>query len=130
MYGRLLCTFCHKNNTILLTDMLNRNFDIYNETIYLYCNSDRITECYLIYNANITPGDMIHGTIAIHRKKETNTLYTMNALNTVIKRMNNGLLDKNFIINWEVYSDSMILSDNNDIKKINLEFLKKIQFKT
>lgn len=129
MYGRLLCTFAHKSNVELLSDMLIKSFDIYRKQIFLYCNYDNPNECYLTYNADIPRNELLRDTIAIHRKKESNTLYTMNALNTIIKRMNNGILDKTFIIDWNVYEDTLILNDINDIKRINLQFIKKIQVK-
>jgi hypothetical protein len=44
-------------------------------------------------------------TILLHRKKETNSLYTINALNTLIKSLNNGFLDKNYMVDWNQLSD-------------------------
>ena len=40
-------------------------------------------------------------TILLHRKKETNTLYTINAVNHIIKDANNGILDKSYRLQWE-----------------------------
>lgn len=42
-----------------------------------------------LYNKNI---------IRVHRKKQTNSIYTINAMNELIKTLNNGELDKNFQI--------------------------------
>ena len=67
-------------------------------------------------------------TISIHRKKETNTLYTVNALNEVIKDLNNGILDKTMIIPWESYENSFILVDDPGYKQINLIFVRRINF--
>ena len=53
---------------------------------------------------NIDTGNMsenpLPGTILLHRKKESNTLYTINALNALVRQLNNGMLDNRFIINW------------------------------
>jgi hypothetical protein len=39
-------------------------------------------------------------TILVHRKKESNVLYTVNALNELIKSLNGGVVDTNFRIDW------------------------------
>ena len=51
-------------------------------------------------------------TISINRKKESNTFYSINALNSLIRGLNNGLLDKQFRVDWSNYQDMLILSDN------------------
>ena len=65
-------------------------------------------------------------TISIHRKKETNTLYTVNALNEVIRVVNNGVLDKSYQLDWQQYQNSFILTDDEGYRIINLVFFKKI----
>ena len=65
-------------------------------------------------------------TISIHRKKETNTLYTVNALNEVIRKVNNGILDKTYQLDWTRYQNSFILTDDVGYRVINLVFFKKI----
>ena len=62
----------------------------------------------------------------IHRKKETNTLYTVNALNAIIRKVNNGILDKKFIIEWENYSNSLLLTDGDEARHIHLDLHKRI----
>jgi hypothetical protein len=51
-----------------------------------------------------------------HRKKETNTLYTINALNRLIIKLNKGYLDKSYEIDWNEYRNSMILTDGDGYK--------------
>ena len=53
-------------------------------------------------------------------------MYTVNALNAIIKKVNNGILDKKFIINWEMYSNSLLLTDGDQAKHIHLELHKRI----
>ena len=64
----------------------------------------------------------------IFGKKETNTLYTVNALNEVIKDLNNGILDKTMIIPWSAYENSFILVDDPGYKRIDLVFVRRINF--
>jgi hypothetical protein len=52
----------------------------------------------------------------VHRKRETNTIYTINSLNALIRHQNNGVLDKSFKIDWANYSNGILLLSNNEIK--------------
>jgi hypothetical protein len=60
-------------------------------------------------------------TISIHRKKETNTLYTVNALNEVIRSVNNGVLNKTYQLDWTKYQNSFILTDDAGYRVIELD---------
>jgi hypothetical protein len=60
----------------------------------------------------------IPNTISLHRKKQSNTLYTINALNEVIRELNNGVLDKKFPIPWENYQNSLLLTNDAGLNKI------------
>jgi hypothetical protein len=62
---------------------------------------------------------ILGNTILLHRKKETNTLYTINALNTLIMNLNNGVMDNRFPINWAEYRNSMLLTQGNEFRKLN-----------
>ena len=63
-------------------------------------------------------------TISIHRKKHTNTLYTINAINELIKSANNGVLDKSFRINWENYRNQLLIGSLNGLKVVNTKLFK------
>ena len=65
-------------------------------------------------------------TISIHRKKDSNTLYTVNALNAVIKNLNNGVLDKSFMVDWSRYENTLLLTNGDDLRRINLVLMKRI----
>jgi hypothetical protein len=63
----------------------------------------------------------------VHRKKETNTLYTVNALNEIIQRINNGVLDKTYQLEWHNYRNSLLLTDENaGYRIIELNMYKKV----
>ena len=64
-------------------------------------------------NLDIQP---LSGAILLHRKKETNTLYTINSLNTIIRSENGGQLDTKYQINWNKYKNSVILTVGGQIK--------------
>ena len=60
----------------------------------------------------------IQDTISLHRKKHTNTLYTINALNDLIRELNGGKLDKSFSVDWENYRNSLLLTSDSGLNKI------------
>jgi hypothetical protein len=60
----------------------------------------------------------------VHRKKETNTIYTINALNELIMSLNGGVLDKKFPINWEDYTNSILLKKPEGLKTLKIEVVK------
>jgi hypothetical protein len=55
----------------------------------------------------------------VHRKKETNTLYTINSLNALIKKENSGIVDPSFAVEWSKYANSLLVTSNNDLKVLN-----------
>jgi hypothetical protein len=67
-------------------------------------------------------------TILLHRKKESNTLYTINALNTLIRSLNGGRMDKNFIVNWQDYKNSILLTNGSDLRKLDTAIHKIVDF--
>ncbi len=100
MRSQLLCTFAkrqHLNDTI---DLIIGYHTILFNKIYVFQNEAEYTQ--LICTYNIEGGDeefLINtDTISLHRKKQTNTLYTINSLNEIIRQKNNGVLDKSFPI--------------------------------
>jgi hypothetical protein len=62
---------------------------------------------------------ILPNTILLHRKKESNTLYTINALNTLIKQLNNGVLDTKFTVNWQDYKNCVLLTQGEGLKRVN-----------
>ena len=58
-------------------------------------------------------------TISLHRKKHTNTLYTINALNRAIEIVNNGILDTSYQLDWENYRDCILLTNEDGLRRID-----------
>jgi hypothetical protein len=98
----LLCTFCKEHLLEKKIEEIKTKFTILQNKIYVMKLAGRLDCFILTYNVNNHEGfnykDLISNTINLHRKKETNTLYTINALNELIKTINNGALDKNYKI--------------------------------
>ena len=128
MKTQLLCTFAHKSDLNIVTDYIQSNYVIPEQRIFIFYNVYDSDMLYCTYNVSHTI-NRTSNTISIHRKKETNTLYTVNALNEVIRTVNNGVLDKTFQVDWLYYQNSFILTDNETgYRVIELLFFKKISW--
>ena len=73
---------------------------------------------------NIFDYNDVKGTISLHRKKYSNTLYTINALNECIKNLNNGVLDEKFMIPWENFQNMLMVTNSEGLSKINTRIYK------
>lgn len=106
---RLLCTFTQETNIQDTIDLIESNYNILNNKIFILrmSKTSELACTYNIESGNLK--DLLDNTIAIHRHKETNTLYTINGLNYLISSLNNNIIDKNYKVNWDDYSNSAIL---------------------
>ncbi len=126
MRTQLLCTFAHRKDLDLIVDYISKSYSISEKRMFVFCDSNNKSELYVTYNVEPDDYSKTPNTIMIHRKKETNTLYTVNALNAIILKANNGVLDKTFIINWPFYENSLLLTDSEELKHIHLDLHKRI----
>ena len=126
MKTQLLCTFAHRKDLDLIIDYISKSYTISEKRMFVFSNANKDTELYVTYNVEPDDYKKTPNTIMIHRKKETNTLYTVNALNAIIRKSNNGVLDKKFVINWQIYDNSLMLTDGDDIRHIHLDLYKRI----
>ena len=108
---------------------INRKYSILFGKIFVLESpqSDELICTYNIDTGNMTASPMAN-TILLHRKKESNTLYTINALNTLIKSLNDGYLDKNFMVNWQDYKNSILLTNGPDLRKLDTAIHKIVDF--
>lgn len=117
----LLCTFSEKNEVDATIEAIYDTYKLVYNYIYILENKSNPDELYITYNIDneYKPQIPLRNTILVHRKKETNTLYTINALNNLVREENNGVMDKNFVIDWEKYRNSIIVTNSAGSKKIN-----------
>jgi hypothetical protein len=118
--NKLFCTFSPKESLEDTLKQINREYTILYKKIFVLASPDS-EEYMCTYNIEIEGGQtrILPNTILLHRKKESNTLYTINALNTLIKSLNNGVLDSTFPINWVDYKNSILLTQGEDLKRLN-----------
>lgn len=113
---QLLCTFTNsKEYTNILEEI--RNFYSINGKIFVLCNNNNPKELYVTYNVELDGNQSkFKNTISVHRKKDTNTLYTLNAMNKLIAEENGGVFDKTFQLDWNLYRNSIILTGDISVK--------------
>ena len=111
MNNRLYCTFTHHDDVDELVDKIKSSYIILFNKIFVLESLDggKIMLTYNVDMNNSTSDSMADNTILVHRKKQTNTLYTINALNELIKSLNNGVIDKSYAINWDDYRNCILL---------------------
>ena len=87
-------------------------------------NENNKREMLLTYNVELKEKqEKFPLTISIHRKKERGTLYTINSLNKIIVEENNGVLDKTYKINWELYKNTLIITTDDGYKVLPLNLV-------
>jgi len=123
----LLCTFAHKSDLNIILEYIQSTFVLTDQRIFIFSNKDSPNELFCTYNTTLAD-IKAQNTIMIHRKKETNTIYTVNALNEIIRTVNNGVLDKTYQLDWTRYQNSFILTDDVGYRVINLVFFKKFSW--
>ena len=125
--NKLFCTFTKLEDVDSLVNNITGLYNImYNKLFVLQIkNSDEYVVTYNIDQGNIT--SIPENTILVHRKKESNTLYTINALNELIKQLNNGVVDTKYKVNWNHYKNSILLTQHNDFKQLKTKIFKVIE---
>jgi len=130
MRTQLLCTFTTQHNLEQSIRDITKNFKIVFDKIYVLQNEEKTKELICTYNVDREEKidfNAVNNTISLHRKKITNTLYTINALNELIKTINNGVLDTNYQIEWDTYKNMILISNKEGLQKIPTRILKIIE---
>ena len=125
--NKLFCTFVDENNIDELIKDISLSYDImYNKMFVLFIKSTN--EYVITYNVDQgNVNNIPQNTILVHRKKDTNTLYTINALNTLIKALNGGIVDPSFRVDWQHYRNCILLTQGNELRQLNTKVHKIIE---
>jgi hypothetical protein len=109
---------------VTLETIQNQYKILFNKIFVLYIEStDEYVCTYNVDSVNMS-NSLLENTILLHRKKESNTLYTINALNDLIKSLNGGTLDTSYIINWNEYKNCILLTHSGDLRKLDTKIFK------
>ena len=127
MKTQLLCTFTNQKSLDQVTHNITKNFNVIFDKIYVLQNEDKHHELICTYNVDQNEEidfNSVDNTISLHRKKISNTLYTINALNELIKTINNGVLDTKYQVPWELYKNMILITNKEGLQRIPTRILK------
>ena len=121
MNNRLYCTFTTLDDFKEIVNTIQSSYVILFDKIFVLesLDGEKIMLTYNVDMGNSSSDSMVDNTILVHRKKQTNTLYTINALNELIKSLNKGVLDKKFPIEWENYQNCILLIQSEGFSRID-----------
>ena len=125
--NKLFCTFTDLEGLdALLEDIQSKYTIIYNKMFVLeIVGKDEYVVTYNVDQSNVN--SIPENTILVHRKKESNTLYTINALNELIKKLNGGVVDTSYKVDWQHYRNCVLLTQHNDLNQLNTKIHKIIE---
>jgi len=130
----LLASFIDRNDLDTAVQKIKESFVIVGSKIFILKHKDDENKLVLTYNIQVD-GERVQfdrhipGTVNLHRKKETNTLYTLNALNEIVKAENGGQVDRNYQVSWQNYANCILITQRSKgLVKIETELEKILDF--
>ena len=125
MKTQLVCTFTRKHSVAETIDTIKENFSILNNKVFLFKSLETKEDALLSYNVIMDSyKKFLPNSIMVHQKRETNTIYTINALNELIMNLNNGVLDKTYPIEWERYRNCALLKNKDGFRVVKIFLVK------
>ena len=117
--SQLLCTFSNKKELTEMVLLIKESAPLSMKKLYVLQRTDNPNDLMVTYNVQKSEvSGFLPNTILLHRKKETNTLYTINAVNIIIKDANNGILDTSYRLQWNNYRNSILLTNKEGLNII------------
>ena len=130
MKSQLLCTFTTKEDLNETVKLITYSYSIVFRKVYVLQNENNVDELICTYNVDTQGGvdyNAVKGTISLHRKKHSNTLYTINALNEVVANLNNGIVDSKFLVPWENFKNTLLVTNSDGLNRIDTRIYKIIE---
>ena len=126
MNTQLLCLFTTKQELDSSIDFILTNYILTNSNVFILESKVRPEEAFVTFNVEKGSAAIPSQwkTILVHRKKQSNTIYTINALNEVVKSKTGGQVDNHYMIDWEEYRSCILTTANTGYKKIPTKVLK------
>jgi hypothetical protein len=126
MNTQLLCLFTTKDSLDKSYDFIINNYTLTNPNVFVLESKLKPEEMFITFNVQkgsaAIPSEW--KTILVHRKKQSNTIYTINALNEVVKSKTGGQIDNSYIIDWEEFQNCILTTSNMGYKKIPTKVFK------
>jgi len=129
---QLLCTFIPVDKLEENVELIKNSYTLAFNNIYVLENVDDANQLILTYN--IIAGSLKSqyappaSTISVHRKKQTNTIYTINALNALIASKNGGKIDKSYKIDWDELKNSILVTAHGQLKIVKTKIKEILNF--
>jgi len=125
--NKLFCTFIEPSKIDESVELINQSYNLIYKKIFILSleGSDELICTYNTELGNVS--NLLPNTILVHRKKESNTLYTINALNELIMILNGNKLDTSFPIIWQHYKNSLLLTQSDGLKMKKTKIYKIIE---
>jgi hypothetical protein len=115
----LLCSFASKEELEQVIEEIFKYYSVLNGKVYVLSIQDS-EELLVTYNVQSTERGLLANSFVANRKKETNTIYSINALNQLIFELT-GTLDKNYRVEWEDYRNMILLTSKQGVGVRKLE---------
>jgi hypothetical protein len=127
---QLLCTFTAHDTLTETLDVIQATYTLQFNKVYVLQNTEDATQLIITYNVmGYLPGKHTPptSTISVHRKKYTNTIYTINAINRLIEEKNGGILDAKYQIDWDSLKNTILVTAYSKLKLINTKLLRIVE---
>jgi len=122
---QLVCTFTKKYEIESKINEIQNNFSILNNKIFIFKSFELKEDSILTYNVIMDSyKKFLPNSIMVHQKRETNTIYTINALNELIMNLNNGILDKKYPIELRRYKNCALLKNKEGFRVVKIFLVK------
>lgn len=123
--NKLFATFSAKDKLEESLATIQETYSILYNKIFVLESKDS-DELLITYNIDpvASSSRILPNTILLHRKKETNTLYTINSLNILVKELNNGVVDPSYKVEWSDYKNTVLLTQGNELRKLETKIFK------
>jgi hypothetical protein len=120
----LLCTFSsisdYQKDILKIFD----TYEVFKNTIFVLQNKQISDDVYLTYNLkNTSRTGFLKNTSSMHRKKSVNVIYSINALNEIVKLEGGEKPHTRHVIDWEKYKNSILLYRDNALVIIPTKIL-------
>lgn len=121
---QLLCTFSKYDVYENVIQELAKYYQIIDSKVYVLQSGANTDDIFLTYNVTKYSGAFYQNTMSVHRKKEYNIIYSINALNELIKEENNGVMSSSYQIAWDNYRSCFITVRDGKVKITPTKLLK------
>jgi hypothetical protein len=128
--GFLLASFITSDNPQEIEEEVHHivnNTELTNNLIFLLQDTENPSKKIITYNAIVEKNKPLNSrlfTMRVHRKKQTNTLYTINGLNAAVAKQHDGARGKHLKLNWEEYENCLLLTTGKELRCHSVEVTK------